>query len=134
MKRYNLSAEFVRWEAHANLDEQVDSFEYVVEVDSEEEAQQRLETLVIERMASRPGWTYKLISSHCSEFESSSTALSGLDLLPDAIRLNQEATIENTLVSDTIRLKEEPSMENSPEASINPEQSAQSTEAIEELA
>ncbi|MEO5907540.1 MAG: hypothetical protein ABIQ11_12490 [Saprospiraceae bacterium] len=97
MKRYNLSAEFVRWEANANLDDQVDSFEYVVEVDSEEEAQLRLETLIIERMASKPGWTYRLISSDVSEFsgaEQSSMPLSDLNILAETIRPTEQS---NTL-------------------------------------
>ena len=95
MKRYNLSAEFVRWEGRANLDDQVDSFEYVVDVESEDEAQARLETLIIERMSSKPGWTYKLISSRYAEFETSDSSLAGMEMLPDAIRLSDQSILDN---------------------------------------
>ena len=68
MKKYNLSAEFVKWEGTSETTSEADSFDYVIEFESEEEAKVRLEALIIDKMSSRPGWSFKLVDSKISEF------------------------------------------------------------------
>ncbi len=68
MKRYNLSADFVRWEGDAEHANEIDSFNYVIELESKEEAEVRLNSLIIDRISSKPGWNYKVINSGLSEF------------------------------------------------------------------
>lgn len=69
---------------------------YVVELVSDEEAKTRLESLIIERMSSKPGWTFELITSGFAEFsdESSSTTL------PED--LNKEPVHEGSFIPELI--------------------------------
>lgn len=95
MKRYILSAEFIK----RKVDEpepQKDAMNYVVELVSEEEAKTRLETLIIERMSSKPGWTFELVDSSYAEFsdESSSTTL------PEDLK--KEAVSEGSFIPELI--------------------------------
>lgn len=73
MKKYNLSAEFIRWKGTDEDSGKPDSFVYIIELASDEEARVRLDSLIIERMASKPGWNYQLVRSGFSEFLSSDT-------------------------------------------------------------
>lgn len=95
MKRYILSAEFLKWKVD-EPETQSDSMNYVVELVSDEEAKTRLESLIIERMSSKPGWTFELVNSSYAEFtdESSSTTL------PQEV--NQEPIKEETFIPELI--------------------------------
>jgi hypothetical protein len=76
MKRFILSAEFSRWKVPDNSEIHHETMTNVVELESEEEARTRLESMIIERMSSKPGWTYELLSSGYKEFsEESNTTL-----------------------------------------------------------
>ena len=85
MKRYNLSAEFIRWEGDTDHSSEVDSFGYVMDLESEEEAQVRLNTLIIERMASKPGWSYKLLNSGYSEFQENESKIESQSIYEQAL-------------------------------------------------
>lgn len=76
MKRYILSAEFSRWKVSDQSETRQETMTNVVDLESEDEARTRLESMIIERMSSRPGWTYELLNSHYREFsEESNTTL-----------------------------------------------------------
>lgn len=113
MKKYNLSAEFIRWEGTEENSGKPDSFVYIIELASDEEARVRLDSLIIERMASKPGWNYQLVKSSFSEFLSSDTS----DKLVE----------EQTTVNETISLSEGPIYTEQSQSSIeqmnNPEPS-----------
>ena len=68
MKKYNLSAEFMKWEGTSENGTERDSFDYVIEFESEEEAKTRLESLIIDKLSSKSGLGYKLSNSKVSEF------------------------------------------------------------------
>src|SRR5688572_20415721 len=97
MKRFNLSAEFIRWEGDIDHSSEVDSFGYVLDLESEEEAQVRLNTLIIERMASKPGWSYKLLNSGYSEFQESESKIEGQliydQALAEAVPADEQAPL-----------------------------------------
>ena len=93
MKKYSLSAEFVRWEGTEESSSHPDSFMYIIELESDEEARVRLDTLIIERMASKPGWNYKLVNSGFVEFLSSN--------------LSDEFVEDQPIVSDTISVTDQ---------------------------
>ena len=95
MKRYILSAEFIKWKLD-DPESQKDTMNYVVELVSDEEAKTRLESLIIERMSSKPGWTFELVNSSFAEFsdESSSTTL------PEDLK--KEPVSEESFIPDLI--------------------------------
>ncbi len=68
MKKFTLSADFIKWNSTDENSTEADSFGYVIDLESEEEARIRLDSLIIERMSSKPGWTYKLLTSSLAEF------------------------------------------------------------------
>ena len=103
MKRYIINAEFIRWKSSKQQEVENDSFQYVVELETDEEAQTRLDSLIIERMSSKPGWNYVLKQSAFTEFsgDSSSTLASDQmgktdtntflpDFIPETQTLQQE--------------------------------------------
>lgn len=72
-----MNAEFIRWKTSNQHVIEEDSIQYVVELETDEEAQTRLDSLIIERMSSKPGWSYVLKSASFREFtEDSVTTLS----------------------------------------------------------
>ncbi len=98
MKKYNLSASFVKWEGTAETSTEQDSFDHVIEFESEDEAKVRLESLIIDKMSSKPGWRYKLVDSKISEFP----------LLQE-----QESTL---IINEQTMLSEQPSISEEPQA------------------
>lgn len=74
MKKFTLSADFVKWDPADENSSEPDSFDYVIDLESEEEARVRLDALIIERMSSKPGWSYKLVNSSLGEFPVSDDA------------------------------------------------------------
>lgn len=102
MKRYNLSADFIRWEGDADHYNEVDSFGYVIDLESEEEAQSRLNTLIIERMASKPGWSYKLLNSGYSEFEERDDRIESQSLYEQA--LSEQSHPGEQIIQDELLL------------------------------
>lgn len=96
MKRYDLSAQFVRWQGHSELLGEPDGFRYVLELESDDDASTRLDTLIIDRMASRPGWSYKLLNAGYSEFDQSQKNLSPELNLIETIELNVPTGISTT--------------------------------------
>src|SRR5688572_29987024 len=98
MKRYVLNAEFVKWKTTDRSESDLDSMTYVMELESDDEAKTRLDTLVIERMSSKPGWSFMLLSSGFSEFSGESDTT-----------VTDEVTQFNTTVTSDIIL-ESPSL------------------------
>ena len=117
MKRYLLNAEFVRWKTTDRSESELDSMTYVMELESDEEAKTRLDTLVIERMSSKPGWSYMLLTSGYSEFSGESSTTTNFDLslstiyTPDldiAESTNPEFTAEIPLVPEELLIQNQP--------------------------
>lgn len=95
MKRYILSAEFIKWKLD-DPESQKDTMNYVVELVSDEEAKTRLESLIIERMSSKPGWTFELVNSSFAEFSDESSS----STLPEDLK--SEAADEVPFIPDLI--------------------------------
>lgn len=68
MKKYNLQAEFKTWKGNQENGDQRDFLTYITDFDTRHDAETRLKSLIVERMSSRYGWKYKLLSSSITEF------------------------------------------------------------------
>ena len=112
MKKYNLSAEFVKWEGTSETSSETDSFDYVIEFESEEEAKIRLEALIIDKMSSMPGWGYKLVDSKISEFPISDEK--NISLITD----EQSSLNKQPILTDQTNLSPPPEISEQPEAPI----------------
>lgn len=115
MKKYNLSAEFVKWQGTAESSTEKDAFDYVIEFDSEEEAKVRLESLIIDKMSSRPGWSYQLLDSKISPFpvtevEESSLAINEQPSVSDEPEPSEQSNLPNTEILDNNTSPEEVSL------------------------
>ena len=75
MKKYRLQAEFKFWNGHNPEAAGEDFIDYTGDFECPEDARIRLQSLVIDRMSSRKGWHYKLVSSNVSEINSDITFL-----------------------------------------------------------
>jgi hypothetical protein len=121
MKKYNLSAEFVKWEGTSETSSEADSFDYVIEFESEEEAKIRLEALIIDKMSSRPGWSFKLVDSKISEFPISDEKNITL-LVDEQSTLSEQPSMTDQTSSEPLpEISEQPEVPNvNPPDDINP--------------
>jgi len=114
MKKYNLSAEFIKWEGTSETSSEADSFDYVIELESEEEAKVRLEALIIDKMSSKSGWSYKLVNSKVSEFPISehkdlTLAIDAQPVITDQPYLSNQPEVPNVEpLKDTTTIEETP--------------------------
>lgn len=96
MKRYVLNAEFLRWESSDKSESKKEVMTYVVELETDEEAQTRLDSLIIERMSSKTGWTYVLVNSSFAEFNES------MDITSPTYRTGEAILIDPAITRDGV--------------------------------
>lgn len=107
MKRYILSAEFSRWKVPDNSETLQETMTHIVELESEEEARTRLESMIIERMSSRPGWTYELLNSSYREFSEESNTTLPTDIDTQMTVTSEEESVVPAYITEMTIIPEE---------------------------